>query len=455
MPVKFACQCGKVLRAKDKQVNKRAKCPHCGTVLRIPSTFLQTSAPGKGSPPPLLGHPNPVVHPVLPPSRPDDVRTGNDSASRDHGTVKDKSNPSAAQAATKWWRVAIGSGVVGALVLGVTISLTAMKTGPDLSNRKTAGSKSAASPSNSITFTPAAPKSETTETGQMGSDKADPNPQADGSSPAAMRKYADAYRNGQGVEQNYTLALSWYHKAADAGDARAMADVGIMYAKGWGVAKDPAEAAKWYHKAFDRGGWHRAYNLGTAYAAGRGVPRDEAQAAACFHAALAARMKDSAAGDGRAMNALGLMYAYGKGVTKDLAEALRWYRKGAEQGLAGAQINVGFEKIEKDIGTGRHSVALMQLLIDSVAHTQLFGYTVVLFFGDSCIVKHLPPTLGIDRLELCHSRQVPLDLLYVGFCHPAVAFEGVAQVVKGALCVLFCRNCPSCPHYTPPLMCTR
>jgi TPR repeat protein len=74
-----------------------------------------------------------------------------------------------------------------------------------------------------------------------------------------MREYADACRDGRGVERDYTRALSWYRKAADAGDARAMADVGVMYKRGWGVAKDHIEATKWFRKGFTAGDGIAAY----------------------------------------------------------------------------------------------------------------------------------------------------------------------------------------------------
>ncbi|WP_148132454.1 tetratricopeptide repeat protein, partial [Neisseria sp. HMSC074B07] len=38
---------------------------------------------------------------------------------------------------------------------------------------------------------------------------------------------------------------------------------------------------------------------------------------------------------------LGMMYANGQGVRQDYAEAVRWFRKTAEQGLAEAQYNLG------------------------------------------------------------------------------------------------------------------
>ena len=35
------------------------------------------------------------------------------------------------------------------------------------------------------------------------------------------------------------------------------------------------------------------------------------------------------------------MYRNGQGVTQDNAEAVKWYRKAAEQGYAAAQFNLG------------------------------------------------------------------------------------------------------------------
>ncbi|WP_295388321.1 tetratricopeptide repeat protein, partial [Thiolapillus sp.] len=38
---------------------------------------------------------------------------------------------------------------------------------------------------------------------------------------------------------------------------------------------------------------------------------------------------------------LGVMYAEGQGVRQDLKEAVKWYRRAAEQGYALAQYNLG------------------------------------------------------------------------------------------------------------------
>jgi len=37
MPVKFRCQCGKALVAREEQCGKKAKCPSCGTLVDVPS----------------------------------------------------------------------------------------------------------------------------------------------------------------------------------------------------------------------------------------------------------------------------------------------------------------------------------------------------------------------------------------------------------------------------------
>lgn len=64
-------------------------------------------------------------------------------------------------------------------------------------------------------------------------------------------------------------ALSYYHKAAAAGNAEAMAAIGTMYAGGDGVEKDHGEAVSWYHKAADAGHNPSLLVLGTAYFEGK------------------------------------------------------------------------------------------------------------------------------------------------------------------------------------------
>ena len=67
------------------------------------------------------------------------------------------------------------------------------------------------------------------------------------------------------------------------------------------------------------------------YANGEGVPQDDAEAVRWYR--LAAEQ-----GNAGAQLNLGAMYSNGEGVPQDDAEAVRWYRLAAEQGNAGAQL---------------------------------------------------------------------------------------------------------------------
>eukprot|EP01052_Picozoa_sp_SAG31_P015483 SAG31_NODE_996_length_10492_cov_4.648802_7_plen_238_part_00 len=75
-------------------------------------------------------------------------------------------------------------------------------------------------------------------------------------------------------------------------------------------------------------------DLGVCYADDDGVAKDEAEAVRWFRKAA-----EQGHSDAQAM--LGLCYDNGSGVAKDEAEAVRWYRKAAEQGDSDAQYSLG------------------------------------------------------------------------------------------------------------------
>lgn len=56
--------------------------------------------------------------------------------------------------------------------------------------------------------------------------------------------------------------------------------------------------------------------------------------------------------DPKAQFFLGALYFVGKGVQQDYGEAAGWYRLAAEQGVAGAQCNLG-EMLSKALGANR------------------------------------------------------------------------------------------------------
>ena len=91
------------------------------------------------------------------------------------------------------------------------------------------------------------------------------------------------------------------------------------------------------------------------YASGRGVAKDDAQAVAWYR-------KAADQGLALAQINLGVMYANGRGVAKDDDEAVAWCRKAADQGLALAQNNLGGmyangRGVAKDEARGRRLVS--------------------------------------------------------------------------------------------------
>ena len=68
------------------------------------------------------------------------------------------------------------------------------------------------------------------------------------------------------------------------------------------------------------------FNLGVMYENGRGVEKDEAEAVKWYRKAAE---QESAV----AQFYLGVMYANGRGVAKDEEEAVKWYRKAAANGF--------------------------------------------------------------------------------------------------------------------------
>ncbi len=96
------------------------------------------------------------------------------------------------------------------------------------------------------------------------------------------------YDTGHGVSQDFAAALSWYRRAAEAGDAAAMFNVGAMYDNGRGTSANRAEAVKWYAMAAKKGNGRAAYAAATIYRDGDGVPQDNATAIKFFRMAAAA-----------------------------------------------------------------------------------------------------------------------------------------------------------------------
>ncbi len=134
----------------------------------------------------------------------------------------------------------------------------------------------------------------------------------------------------------FERALAILGKAAEQGNAQAQFELGEMYGAGKGIAVDMAltRALPWIKR--------RPLN------ADKGVAVDKAEAVKWWR---------RAAEQGHAMSQFffGAMYGKGEGVTQDWALAVKWYRKAADQGLADAQFGLGVE-YSKGEGVDRDDV---------------------------------------------------------------------------------------------------
>lgn len=82
------------------------------------------------------------------------------------------------------------------------------------------------------------------------------------------------YRNGDGVDQDYTKALDLAKRSADQGYASAQTLAGMMYQNGEGVAADASEAASYYQKAAEQNDPWAQSLLGGMYLSGEGVEQN-------------------------------------------------------------------------------------------------------------------------------------------------------------------------------------
>ena len=185
----------------------------------------------------------------------------------------------------------------------------------------------------------------------------------------AQFKLATIHENGTGVEEDPKEAVKWYRLAAENGHAVAKeklpaaelimkandGDVEAQYKLAQccetgdfiGIPKDQKEAEKWYEKAAKAGYMEAQFRLAKIkddsdtfidymciYWYSKAAQQDNAEALKRLHH-FAENLRNKYAQD-----ALGDCYSSGKNI-KDNAEAVKWYRKAAEQGLSSAQISLG------------------------------------------------------------------------------------------------------------------
>ena len=109
------------------------------------------------------------------------------------------------------------------------------------------------------------------------------------------------------------------------GDAIAQFKLGFMYYRGNGVQQDYKEAASWYRKAAEQGNAPAQFYLGQMHDIGKGVPQDYQEASSWYR-------KAAEQGDAMAQLYLGFLYDHGQGVPVDMVQAYKWYSLAAVTG---------------------------------------------------------------------------------------------------------------------------
>jgi TPR repeat protein len=178
------------------------------------------------------------------------------------------------------------------------------------------------------------------------------------------------YYNGDGIPRDYAEAAKWLRVVAEKGSNLEGITLGYLYYAGLGVPQDYREALTWFRKGAEQHYPAAEYFLGDAYENGNGVTRDKAAACVWYLGAskdgdtraderlknLEAKMTaaqinevrkqaddriaqafDYTRNDGYEEYILGLMYEN----DRFYADALKWYRKAADQGEVEAYLGLG------------------------------------------------------------------------------------------------------------------
>ena len=160
------------------------------------------------------------------------------------------------------------------------------------------------------------------------------------------------YCQGKGVPEDVQEAVEVVSQGSiEQGHARAQSILAIMYHKGEGVLGGRPGGG-------ERGsGWQPSRGtpgLNSSWASctgeGEGVPEDDQEAAE-----LVSQGRRAGSSPGAQLS-LGYMSDKGEGVPEDDREAVKWYRKAAEQGDAGAQFILGHDDVPQGRGSAMNGL---------------------------------------------------------------------------------------------------
>lgn len=124
-------------------------------------------------------------------------------------------------------------------------------------------------------------------------------------------------------------------KLAEDGNAEAQTNLGLCYLKGEGVTQSFEDAAKWFDKSANQNDAEGQYLLACLYSKGKGVQVNSQKSFKLL-------MESAQQGHADAQCGVAACYDYGENdIAIDHEEAIKWWRKAAEQGNARGQWAVG------------------------------------------------------------------------------------------------------------------
>ena len=91
--------------------------------------------------------------------------------------------------------------------------------------------------------------------------------------PSAQYSLGLLYATGNGVPEDFAMAVEYFSKAAEQDIAAAQNDLGMCYYDGTGTAKNDKLAAYWFGRAAKLGMTEAQLRLGNMYMSGSGVEK--------------------------------------------------------------------------------------------------------------------------------------------------------------------------------------
>ena len=147
------------------------------------------------------------------------------------------------------------------------------------------------------------------------------------------------YLEGKGTEKNTSQAIDWLREAADQQHTKSLLLLANLYYQGNEVDKNIPESKKWLQQAVDLGVIEAEDLLAK-------ITEDEQNARRLVELKKSPALRYRTAaekGDIDAQFTLGNSYLKGEnGLKKDSHEAVKWFKKAAEQSHANAQYTLGY-----------------------------------------------------------------------------------------------------------------